>query len=93
MCRACCRRADASFLSVAAWPMPPVFGWLQRLGGIEQPEMDTVFNLGIGFVMIVSRFYAESIQRRLMEDRVPTWIIGKVKEGESGVELVGEPLA
>ncbi len=80
-------------LKRGSWPMPPVFGWLQRLGGIEQPEMDTVFNLGIGFVMIVSRFYAESIQRRLMEDRVPTWIIGEVKEGESGVEWVGEPLA
>ena len=73
-------------LKRGSWPMPPVFSWLQRLGGIEQPEMDTVFNLGIGFVMIVSRFYADSIQRRLMEDRVPTWIIGEVKEGEPGVE-------
>ena len=68
--------------------MPPVFPWLQRLGDIEQPEMDLVFNLGIGYVMIVSRFYAESIQRRLAEDRVKAFDIGTVIEGEPGVEWV-----
>src|SRR5438552_6531308 len=47
------------------WPVPPVFGWLQRLGGIEQAEMDRVFNGGIGFVMIVSPYYAESVRRQL----------------------------
>jgi phosphoribosylformylglycinamidine cyclo-ligase len=70
------------------WPVPPVFSWLQRLGEIEQKEMDTVFNLGIGYVMVVSRFYADSIQRRLAEDRVPTHVIGEVREGEPGVEWV-----
>src|SRR5262245_3438948 len=32
-----------------SWPVPPVFGWLQRLGGVETAEMETVFNMGIGF--------------------------------------------
>src|SRR5438309_2993985 len=58
----------------SAWAVPPVFTWLQRLGDIEQPEMDTVFNLGIGFVMIVGSYYAESIQRQLQEMRIPTHI-------------------
>ena len=75
-------------LKRSAWTVPPIFTWLQRLGNIDQAEMDTVFNLGIGFVMIVSRFYADSIQRQLEEDRVPTVVIGEVKEGEPGVELV-----
>src|SRR5262249_3995917 len=63
-------------LKRGSWPVPPVFPWLQRLGGIEQAEMETVFNMGIGFVMIVSAYYAESIQRRLCEERVPTYEIG-----------------
>jgi phosphoribosylaminoimidazole (AIR) synthetase len=50
--------------------------------------MDRVFNLGIGFVMVVSRYFADSIQRQLLEDRVPTAIIGEVREGEPGVEFV-----
>jgi phosphoribosylformylglycinamidine cyclo-ligase len=76
------------FLKRGSWQVPPVFNWLQRLGEIEQSEMDTVFNLGIGFVMIVSPFFADSIQRRLMEERVPTHVIGEVREGEPGVEWV-----
>ena len=69
------------------WPVPHVFPWLQRLGNIDQTEMDTVFNMGIGFVMIVSPFFADSIMRRLREDRVPTEVIGEVREGEAGVEF------
>jgi phosphoribosylformylglycinamidine cyclo-ligase len=76
------------FLKRGSWPMPPVFPWLQRLGEIEQAEMDTVFNCGIGFVMIVSPYYAESIQRQLAEDRIPTYVIGEVREGEPGVEWI-----
>jgi phosphoribosylformylglycinamidine cyclo-ligase len=71
-----------------SWPIPPVFPWLQRLGNIEAAEMDSVFNQGIGFVMIVSAYFAESIQRQLCEERVPTFVIGDVREGDSGVEFV-----
>jgi phosphoribosylformylglycinamidine cyclo-ligase len=76
------------FLRRGSWPVPPVFSLLQRLGNIEPAEMDRVFNNGIGFVMIVSPYYAESIQRQLEEGRVPTFVIGEVREGEPGVEFV-----
>ena len=75
-----------AFLKRGSWPVLPVFNWLQRLGEVEQKEMDTVFNLGIGFVMIVSRFFAESIQRQLSEQGVPTHVIGEVRDGEAEVE-------
>jgi phosphoribosylformylglycinamidine cyclo-ligase len=71
-----------------SWPVPPVFDWLRRLGRIEPAEMDRVFNQGIGFVVIASPYYAESIQRQLCEDRVPTFVIGEVRAGEPGVEFV-----
>jgi phosphoribosylformylglycinamidine cyclo-ligase len=76
------------FLKRGSWPVLPVFTWLQKLGEIEQAEMDTVFNCGIGFVMIVSAYYAESIQRQLAEDRIPTYVIGEVRAGEPGVEWI-----
>jgi phosphoribosylaminoimidazole (AIR) synthetase len=50
--------------------------------------MFTVFNMGIGFVVIASPYYADSIQRRLEEDRVRTFVIGEVRAGEPGVEFV-----
>jgi phosphoribosylformylglycinamidine cyclo-ligase len=76
------------FLDKAAWPVPPVFAWLQKLGPVEEKEMFRVFNMGVGFVVIVSPYYAESVQRQLSEERVKTWIIGEVREGEPGVEFV-----
>jgi phosphoribosylformylglycinamidine cyclo-ligase len=76
------------FIRRASWPIPPVFGWLQQLGGVEDAEMFRVFNMGIGFVMIVSPYFAESIQRRLEEDRIKTYEIGDVRGGEPGVEFV-----
>jgi phosphoribosylformylglycinamidine cyclo-ligase len=68
------------------WDAPPVFKWLQTLGNIEQAEMDRVFNCGIGFAMIVSKYYADSIQSQLAEDRIKSWIIGEIRPGEAGVQ-------
>ena len=75
-------------LKRGSWDVPPVFTWLQRLGGIDRAEMETVFNMGIGFVVIASPYYADSIQRRLEEDRVKTYVIGEVSAGEPGVDFV-----
>jgi phosphoribosylformylglycinamidine cyclo-ligase len=63
-----------------SWPVPPVFGWLQRLGGIDDAEMARVFNMGLGLVLIVSPCYAESIQRTLEEAGLPSWRIGRMVE-------------
>jgi phosphoribosylformylglycinamidine cyclo-ligase len=74
------------FLKRGSWPVPPIFRWLQAKGDVDDQEMYTVFNMGIGFVMIVSPFYADSIQRQLQEKQYPTFVIGEVREGEPGVE-------
>jgi phosphoribosylformylglycinamidine cyclo-ligase len=74
-------------LDKKAWPVPPVFKWLQEAGGVDEAEMFTVFNMGIGFVMIVGEYYADSIVRQLAEDGYPAWVIGEVATGEPGVEL------
>lgn len=68
-----------------SWPMPPVFPWLQRLGQIEQAEMDHVFNNGLGLVLVVSPYYAESIRHQLADNGVESWPIGRVEAGTHGV--------
>jgi phosphoribosylformylglycinamidine cyclo-ligase len=66
--------------------LPPVFPWLQKLGNIDQTEMDRVFNGGIGFVVICAPFYADSIRDRLTDYGVPAHRIGQIRAGEPGVE-------
>lgn len=74
-----------------SWAVPPVFSLIQKLGNVEEAEMFHVFNMGIGFVVIVSPYFAESVQRQLESDRIPAWEIGKVVEGEPGVDLLDAP--
>jgi len=68
-----------------SWPAPPVFGWLKRLGEIDAEEMDQVFNMGIGLVLIVSPHYAESIRHQLADAGLESWTLGKTIAGQRGV--------
>ena len=68
-----------------SWPVPPVFTWLQRLGEVDQAEMDQVFNMGMGLVLVVAPFYAESIRHQLARGGLKNWLIGQVKKGPRGV--------
>lgn len=73
----------------SSWTLPPIFSWIQRLGEIEQAEMDRVFNMGIGLVLLVSPFFADSISRQLTDQGYQNWPIGYVREGEHGVVWAG----
>jgi phosphoribosylformylglycinamidine cyclo-ligase len=68
-----------------SWPVLPVFNWLQKLGEVEQEEMDQVFNMGIGLVFVVSAYYADSIRDQLSQVGLESWQIGHVVEGPEGV--------
>jgi phosphoribosylformylglycinamidine cyclo-ligase len=38
-----------------SWPVPPIFSLIRKLGNVPEAEMQRTFNMGIGYVMIVSR--------------------------------------
>jgi phosphoribosylformylglycinamidine cyclo-ligase len=71
-----------------SWPVPPVFGWMQRLGNVAEAEMFRVFNMGIGFAVICPGEYVADLSARLAKDGIPSWMIGEVIAGEVGVEIV-----
>jgi phosphoribosylformylglycinamidine cyclo-ligase len=68
-----------------SWPVPPVFSWLQESGNVPDDEMQRVFNMGIGLVLVVSPFYAESIQQQLARSGLESWPIGQVVGGSQQV--------
>jgi phosphoribosylformylglycinamidine cyclo-ligase len=75
------------FVWRGSWPVPPVFGWLQRLGNVSEAEMFRVFNMGVGFVVICTSTAVAGIIAQLTADGIPAWPIGEVRDGEPGVEL------
>lgn len=36
-----------------SWPIPPIFSHIQKIGQVQEDEMYRVFNMGVGFVLIV----------------------------------------
>jgi phosphoribosylformylglycinamidine cyclo-ligase len=60
-----------------SWPVPPVFGWLQRLGSIAEGEMAEVFNRGIGLVLLVRPEAVATAQANLASAGYQNWIIGQ----------------
>ncbi len=46
--------AVCAVLDSAAWPLPPLFRWLQEQGNVAAHEMHRVFNCGIGMVIVVA---------------------------------------
>ena len=66
-----------------AWERPEIFNKLQKAGDIAEEEMRNVFNLGIGFCVVVPPDVV-TLTQDLIAD-VPhgmrSWVIGEVKSG------------
>ncbi|WP_206951233.1 phosphoribosylformylglycinamidine cyclo-ligase [Trinickia acidisoli] len=78
-------------LRQSAWPMPPLFTWLQQHGGVADAEMHRVFNCGIGMAVIVAASDADAALRDLTAAGEQVWKIGVVrasKEGEAQTVVV-----
>ncbi|MFZ3583877.1 phosphoribosylformylglycinamidine cyclo-ligase [Loktanella sp. DJP18] len=76
-------------IDLASWPLPPVFGWMAQVGGIETQEMLKTFNAGIGMVLIVAADRAEALTALLDDRGEIVHRLGHVAEG-AGVRYSGD---
>ena len=65
-------------IDTSAWPLPPVFDWLQREGNVPREEMWRTFNCGIGFVLMVAPGDVAAIRADLDRMGLANWQIGQV---------------
>ena len=70
-----------------SWPVPKVFTFLQDAGPVEEAEMYRVFNMGIGFVLIVAEDFAGSIAKKLTKYGEKVYRIGRITNGTGKVVL------
>lgn len=68
----------AALIDVDAWQWPEVFAWLQQAGNIDETEMLTTFNCGIGFLLMVAPDEASRCMARLTELGEAPVAIGKI---------------
>ncbi|MGE3871803.1 MAG: phosphoribosylformylglycinamidine cyclo-ligase [Parvibaculaceae bacterium] len=55
-------------IDLAQVPSPPVFGWLQKAGGIGEREMLRTFNCGIGMICVTAPDRAAEVVRLLSSE-------------------------
>ncbi len=70
-------------LRKGTWPVPPIFTFLKEKGEIGESEMFTVFNMGVGMVVIVSAEEAEIVEK--YSGDIPIYRIGGIREGRRKV--------
>ena len=64
---------------------PAIFRAIQTAANASPDEMLRTFNMGIGLTLVVSPYYAESIQHQLTAAGHENWIIGRVEQGPKSV--------
>ena len=65
-------------LDAAKWPLPPVFAWLAKEGGIAPSEMARTFNCGIGMAVVAAPERAEELVRTFEAHGESVTVIGEI---------------
>jgi phosphoribosylformylglycinamidine cyclo-ligase len=71
---------------IGAWPVPPLFAFLQRKGRVSDDEMYRVFNMGVGMIAVAASGDADAVREAARRAGVETWTIGEITRG-AGVAL------
>jgi phosphoribosylformylglycinamidine cyclo-ligase len=74
-------------LRKSCWDRHKIYSFLEKKGPVEEAEMFRVFNMGIGFVLIVSEDFANSIERKLARYGEKVYRIGRITNGTGKVIL------
>lgn len=74
----------AAYIRRGTWPLPPIFRLIQSLG-VDESEMYEVFNMGVGFILVVRPTFANAVVTKLNEAGETAWKIGTVRKGKTRV--------
>lgn len=80
----------AAKIDTQSFPTPKVFEWLQQQADIETSEMYNVFNMGIGYTVIVNKEDVSKALDILKEQDIAAYQIGEiVKSNDALIYLEG----
>ena len=73
----------------STWHVPPLFQFIQKTGKVDRDEMYRVFNMGIGYILIVRKKDEQKTMSILSRtDFIPV-VIGHIEKGNKRVRLIG----
>jgi phosphoribosylformylglycinamidine cyclo-ligase len=73
----------------ATWQPQPIFDLVQRRGRIDQSEMESTFNMGVGMMAVVSANDADRALAFLRGRNLDAWLAGEIIDGTGQVQMLG----
>ena len=73
-----------AIIDLDAWPVPPIFKYLAKLGEIETDELLQSFNMGVGMVVVVPSAHVKEVEADLKRRREKFYSIGRIERGDTG---------
>jgi len=64
-----------------SWTPNPIFPFLQKHGNVAESEMFDVFNMGLGYVVIVKPHFADQVAQFLRKQGETVSVVGKITAG------------
>lgn len=83
----CLGKNQSIAIDPTSWSPSPIFGFLAALGQISSLEMFKTFNMGIGYVLIVSPPDLNRTIEWFEQKNIKAYLIGEVITGEG--EVIG----
>lgn len=74
----------------STWKPQPIFDLIQSKGRIDDQDMESTFNMGVGMFAIVSAEDADRALATLTGRGVEAWQAGEIIEGTGNVQMVGQ---
>ncbi|HET8577437.1 MAG TPA: phosphoribosylformylglycinamidine cyclo-ligase [Methylomirabilota bacterium] len=71
-----------------AWTVPPVFGVIQKAAGVDDAEMRRTFNMGLGFLLVVTGRDVARARGLLEHAGERVFEVGEIVAGARGVKYV-----
>jgi phosphoribosylformylglycinamidine cyclo-ligase len=84
----CLNKGQSVAVNLSSWEVPLIFRWLAEVGEVSNEAMLETFNMGIGFVLIVSPEQAESTISWFESRGIKAYAIGEVIEGTGNLVIL-----
>jgi len=76
-------RGVRACIHLGSWPVPEIFAEVAKRGPVDMDEMYKVFNMGLGFILIVPQSAVEGVLHRCRDLRQSCHVIGWVDAAKS----------
>jgi phosphoribosylformylglycinamidine cyclo-ligase len=73
----------------STWRPQPIFDLVRAKGRIDDMEMESTFNMGVGMLAVVTAEDADRTLAFLAGRGIESWQVGEVIEGSGSVQMVG----